>query len=158
MGEAGRLHPFVSLCRRSGPDVLEFPTSGSTLVPNRSYQGFRIIISMSRTVWCVCRVCVMHAFYAFCTFHALIESVSYGFIEGCAPEKRPAPRKILSAYPHARIRVFHHSGPEIPGSAREGKPRSFFLCFRLLLKKCRRLGLGLSFSASRLGRLGRRWR
>jgi len=32
-------------------------------------------------------------------------------------------------YPHARIRVFHHSGPEIPGSAREGKPRSFFLCF-----------------------------
>src|SRR2546428_12704040 len=31
-------------------------------------------------------------------------------------------------YPYARIRVFHHSGPEIPGSAREGKPRSFFLC------------------------------
>src|SRR5881396_1823425 len=31
-------------------------------------------------------------------------------------------------YPHARIRVFHHSGPEIPGSAREEKPRSFFLC------------------------------
>jgi len=31
-------------------------------------------------------------------------------------------------YPHARIRVFHHSGLEIPGSAREGKPRSFFLC------------------------------
>jgi len=30
-------------------------------------------------------------------------------------------------YPPARIRVFHHSGPEIPGSAREGKPRSFFL-------------------------------
>src|SRR5436309_11578793 len=28
-------------------------------------------------------------------------------------------------YPHARIRVFHHSGLEIPGSAREGKPRSF---------------------------------
>ncbi len=26
-------------------------------------------------------------------------------------------------YPHARIRVFHHSGPEIPGSAREGKLR-----------------------------------
>jgi hypothetical protein len=22
-----------------------------------------------------------------------------------------------------------HSGPEIPGSAKEGKPRSFFLCF-----------------------------
>src|SRR5213594_1735106 len=37
-------------------------------------------------------------------------------------------------YPHARIRVFHHSGPEIPGSAREGKPRSFFLCFRADLR------------------------
>src|SRR6266705_222156 len=36
-------------------------------------------------------------------------------------------------YPHARIRVFHHSGPEIPGSAREGKPRSFFLCFRFAI-------------------------
>ena len=35
-------------------------------------------------------------------------------------------------YPHARIRVFHHSAPEIPGSAREGKPRSFFLCFEIL--------------------------
>ncbi len=45
----------------------------------------------------------------------------------CAPEKRPSTPKdtILTA----RIRVFHHSGPEIPGSAREGKPRSFFLCF-----------------------------
>src|SRR2546428_11223752 len=38
-------------------------------------------------------------------------------------------------YPHARIRVFHHSGPEIPGSAREGKPRSFFLCFSIFLSK-----------------------
>src|SRR5438552_1901567 len=38
-------------------------------------------------------------------------------------------------YPHARIRVFHHSGPEIPGSAREGKPRSFFLCFLKIFKK-----------------------
>src|SRR5947208_12785547 len=45
----------------------------------------------------------------------------------CAPENAPAPERY---YPHARIRVFHHSGPEIPGSAREGKPRSFFLCFR----------------------------
>src|SRR5436309_8446060 len=30
--------------------------------------------------------------------------------------------------PARRIRGFHHSGPEIPGSARDGKPRSFFLC------------------------------
>src|SRR6266699_5667087 len=42
-------------------------------------------------------------------------------------------------YPHARIRVFHHSGPEIPGSAREGKPRSFFLCFVKIFKKVDRL-------------------
>src|SRR5437016_5039897 len=40
----------------------------------------------------------------------------------CAPENAPAPERY---YPHARIRVFHHSGPEIPGSAREEKPRSF---------------------------------
>src|SRR5947207_9235720 len=38
-------------------------------------------------------------------------------------------------YPPARIRAFHHSGPEIPGSAREGKPRSFFLCFAKIFKK-----------------------
>src|SRR6266566_6962989 len=37
----------------------------------------------------------------------------------CPPEQRPCiPERY---YPHARIRVFHHSGPEIPGSAREGK-------------------------------------
>src|SRR5438094_5350880 len=46
----------------------------------------------------------------------------------------PAPERY---YPHARIQVFHHSGPEIPGSAREGKPRSFFLCFRGLRLGCR---------------------
>ncbi len=30
---------------------------------------------------------------------------------------------------YARKTVFHHSLPEIPGSARDGKPRSFLLCF-----------------------------
>src|SRR5438876_8468308 len=51
----------------------------------------------------------------------------------CPPEKRPCiPERY---YPHARIRAFHHSGPEIPGSAREGKPRSFFLCFAKIFKK-----------------------
>src|SRR5881396_3410034 len=42
---------------------------------------------------------------------------------------RKTPLHLERYYPHARIRVFHHSGPEIPGSAREGKPRSIFLCF-----------------------------
>src|SRR2546425_13220736 len=44
---------------------------------------------------------------------------------------RKTPLHPERSYPHARIRVFHHSGPEIPGSAREGKPRSFFLCLEL---------------------------
>src|SRR5438094_2340725 len=48
----------------------------------------------------------------------------------------PAPERY---YPHARIRVFHHSGTEIPGSVREGKPRSFFLCFVKIFKKVDRL-------------------
>jgi hypothetical protein len=39
-------------------------------------------------------------------------------------------RKILSSRPDSG---FHHSGPEIPGSAREGKPRSFFLCFYFIV-------------------------
>src|SRR3989441_5276992 len=45
-------------------------------------------------------------------------------------DARKTPLHPERYYPHARIRVFHHSGPEIPGSAREGNPRSFFLCFR----------------------------
>src|SRR5437870_9197872 len=57
------------------------------------WSRFALSFRCPRTVRCVCRVCVMHAFYAFCTFHALIESVSYGFIEGCAPEKRPCTPK-----------------------------------------------------------------
>ena len=31
--------------------------------------------------WCVCRVCVTHDFYAFYSFPALIESVTYGNME-----------------------------------------------------------------------------
>jgi len=38
--------------------------------------------------------------------------------------------------PARRIRGFHHSGPEILGSARDGKPRSFFLCLRNLGRDC----------------------
>ena len=38
---------------------------------------------------CVCRVCVMPEFYAFYAFHALIESVSYGFMEGLKVQVPP---------------------------------------------------------------------
>src|SRR5437867_7960033 len=52
--------------------------------------------------------------------------------QACSFQGNGLPRKTPlhpeRYYPHARIRVFHHSGPEIPGSAREEKPRSFFLC------------------------------
>jgi hypothetical protein len=65
----------------------------------------------------------------------------------------PEPRMIIvewrmkvfpeSAFLKDKLKIFAdtnqsgpeiHSGPEIPGSARDGKPRSFFLCFQE--KKC----------------------
>jgi len=54
---------------------------------------------------------------------SIVSSSVFKFL--CA---RKTPLHPERYYPHARIRVFHHSSPEIPGSARERKPRSFFLC------------------------------
>jgi hypothetical protein len=41
----------------------------------------------------------------------------------------PVRNSSLFKFLYARKTVFHHSLPEIPGSARDGKPRSFLLCF-----------------------------
>src|SRR5437899_1633208 len=49
--------------------------------------------------------------------------------------KKIAAHTPLSKPLFEEIRVFRHSGPEILGSAREGKPRSFFLCFVKIFKK-----------------------
>ena len=45
---------------------------------------------------CVCRVCVAYEFYAFHAFHAIIESVSYGRMEGLKVQvPPPASRNLL---------------------------------------------------------------
>src|SRR6266566_5470031 len=46
---------------------------------------------------------------------------------------RKTPVHAERGYPDARNRLLHHSLPIIPGSARDRKPRSFFLCFAPLL-------------------------
>src|SRR5947208_1217376 len=43
-------------------------------------------------------------------------------LNSCAPGR---------GYPDPRKRAFHHSLPVIPESARDGKPRSFFLCLNI---------------------------
>jgi len=45
---------------------------------------------------CVCRVCVLHAFYAFCAFHALVESVSCGNMEGSKVQVPPPAYPFIS--------------------------------------------------------------
>src|SRR5262245_38373984 len=59
-----------------------------------------------------------------------LASASSAFACASAGELSP-----LLGRSYQAVRGFHHSGPEIPGSAGDGKPRSFFLCFeRSLLR------------------------
>ncbi|PYS50436.1 MAG: hypothetical protein DMG13_21010 [Acidobacteria bacterium] len=55
----------------------------------------------------------MHAFYAFCAFHALIESVSYRFIEGLKVQVPPPALKQIIQNKHLNQKLMAVNSPII---------------------------------------------
>ena len=55
----------------------------------------------------------MHAFYAFCAFHALIESVSYRFIEGLKVQVPPPALNQIIQNKHLNQKLMAVNSPII---------------------------------------------